>query len=248
MFDTHCHLSETPLAENLSGTLDSARDAGVTRFLSISAGAGDWEKLTTIATTYAAIIPAFGIHPLLIKPESVADLTRLPHYLQSHRYAPVGEVGLDFYDKPDSIQQQRQIEIFTRQIMIAQSENRPLVIHQRKAQDHCLRILRENRFARGGFAHAFSGSLEQAKQWLDVGFVIGVGTVLLKERSRLREVLRYLPQEAWVLESDAPFMRADNHPCVVAEIARTAAAIRSESVAEISAYTTENALRILKGH
>ncbi len=248
MFDTHCHLSEAPFRQNLSEILQMAHQAGISHFLSISASAEDWHRLNTMAEAHAEITPAFGIHPLFISANSDSALQHLTSYLHAHPQAAVGETGLDFYNKPDSIQQQRQIEIFTRHIMIAQSENRPLVIHQRKAQDHCLRILLENRFTRGGFAHAFSGSLEQAKQWLDMGFVIGIGTVLLKERSRLREVLRYLPQEAWVLESDAPFMRAGNHPCVVAEIAHMAAAIRSESAAEISAYTTENALRILKGH
>ncbi|MDO5686593.1 MAG: TatD family hydrolase [Neisseria sp.] len=248
-FDTHCHFNAEAFRIRLPETLQAAYELDVTRFLNISAAHEDWPDLAQIARTYENITPAFGIHPLFLPTSALNIESSLPTLLQAFPYAAIGEIGLDFYHHPDLIEKNRQEEFFARQIAVAHAAQRPIVLHQRKAHEQCLAMLKAYQFTRGGFAHAFSGSLEQAKQWLDMGFVIGVGTVLLHPAARkLPEVLRYLPADGWVLESDAPFMMTGNQPSVVAKIAQTAAAVRGETVAEIARQTTANALRILYGN
>ena len=243
MIDTHCHLTEFPPFV-LPEILANAEQHGVRRLISVSASFDDWQKNQEIAKSYPQVIPAFGIHPLFQKnlPNDWLDI--LCTCLKALPQAIVGEIGLDFYHSKDA----QQILLFAQQLDIAQAFQRPVSIHCVKAHNECILLIKKKNFTQGGFIHGFSGSLQQAEDWIKLGFKIGIGVVLLKQNSRLRSVLPQLPDNAWVMESDSPFMLPENTPAVLLEIHQTAAALTQKSVGEIMAQTQKNTVQLLNAN
>lgn len=244
MIDTHCHLTEFPPFV-LPEILAKAEQCGVRRLISVSASFDDWQKNQEIAKRYPQVIPAFGIHPLFQKnlPNDWLDI--FCTCLKALPQAIVGEIGLDFYHSPNECEKQQQIDLFSQQLAIAQAFCRPVAIHSVKAHNECIALIKKQKFNCGGFVHGFSGSLQQANDWIKLGFKIGIGTVLLKQNSRLRSVLPQLPDNAWVMESDSPFMLPENTPAVLLEIHQTAAQLTHKSADEISTQTQKNTVQLL---
>ena len=151
------------------------------------------------------------------------------------------EIGLDFYHSKDA----QQISLFAQQLDIAQAFCRPVSIHCVKAHNECILLIKKKNFTQGGFIHGFSGSLQQAEDWIKLGFKIGIGTVLLKQNSRLRKILPHIPKTSWVMESDSPFMLPENTPAVLLEIYQTAAALTQQTVAEVVKQSGTNAVCLL---
>ncbi|MBR3424507.1 MAG: TatD family hydrolase, partial [Neisseriaceae bacterium] len=132
------------------------------------------------------------------------------------------------------------------QLHIAQEYHRPISLHCVKAHNECITLIKKHKFNCGGFIHGFSGSLNIALEWIKLGFVIGIGTVLLKTNSTLRKIFAQLPANAWVLESDAPFMLPENTPAVIQQIAHTAAQLSQQSLVSIQQQSTQNTVQFLK--
>lgn len=244
MFDTHCHLSEFTRQPEI---IQAAFDVDISKIITVSANVSDWQKNANIANQYPQnIIPAFGIHPLFIKDMSDDVWNNLFYYVNNISGCLIGEIGLDFYNKPTNEQKQQQIATFEIQINIAKQMNKPIIIHQRKAFNQCITLLKQQKFSNGGFAHEFSGNIEQAKQWLDLGFKLGIGTTLLKENAKIRQVLPLLPNDAWVLESDSPFRLPANSPNILIKLIQTAATILKKDIQEIANTTHNNAIKIIQ--
>ncbi|MBR7002238.1 MAG: TatD family hydrolase [Neisseriaceae bacterium] len=244
MIDTHCHLTEFPPFV-LPEILANAEQCGVRRLISVSASFDDWQKNQEIAKRYPQVIPAFGIHPLFQKnlPNDWLDI--LCTCLKALPQAIVGEIGLDFYHSPNACEKQQQIDLFLQQLAIVQAFSRPVAIHCVKAHNECIALIKKQKFNCGGFVHGFSGSLQQANDWIKLGFKIGIGVVLLKQNSRLRTVLPQLPDNAWVMESDSPFMLPENTPAIISQIAQIAAQLSKKSITQMTQQTTQNAIRCI---
>ena len=245
MIDTHCHLSEFT-ETRLPEIIDNAQKKGIYHLISVSACYEDWAKNQHIAYQYPMVYPAFGIHPLFRQNLPPQWQETLSGCLKILPHALVGEIGLDFYHTPDEIEKQEQINLFNTQIALAQQYQRPLSIHCRKAHNECITLIKKQKFQYGGLIHNFSGSLNLAKQWIDLGFILGIGTILLKENSRLRKILAQLPHTAWALGSDAPFMQSENTPTTICHIALVAAQLLHKTPNEIAQQTNNNALVLLK--
>jgi TatD DNase family protein len=249
LIDTHCHLDVAEFDEDRDRVRKDARHAGVVGIIVPGIDADGWRKLLRLCDDDDALHPALGLHPLFLERHQDRDLDRLERQISETRPVAVGEIGLDFHDK--DADQARQIELCAAQLALARDAQLPVLLHVRKAHDEMLRLLRETPVV-GGTAHAFNGSLQQAHQYLELGFCLGFGGMLTFERSsKLRRLARELPLEAIVLETDAPDLTVASHryernsPAYLPEVLAALAEVREADPAAVAAQTTANARRLL---
>jgi TatD DNase family protein len=246
--DTHIHLD---LLAAPGPLLAEARNAGVGTWVVPGISCEQWPELIAITERYAGVYAAPGIHPQACDRYEKSNLEELRCLLDHPKVVALGEVGLD---RQVEISWQIQEEVFIQMIRLAREMNKPLLIHARRRTDRILELLHRYGAGRvGGIFHGFSGSVETARKIIDMGFVLGVGGVVtFATARRLPEVVRKVPAEALVLETDAPDMAPDPHrgqpnrPAYLSLIAERVAALRSWSLEETARVTTANALRILK--
>lgn len=251
--DTHCHLADAALRENLPHILTAARKVGVKRFIVPATCPQDWQsvaELSEMPSEHGQIRIALGIHPWFSDGIAERDCVRLEAMLARYPQAWVGEIGLDFYDKTQTPQQrERQIQVFSRQLEIAQTLRRRVIIHNLKAAADIAAAVKRTGFTWGGIVHAFSGSIEEAHVLAKLGFKIGIGSLLLNPNARkVRDTLKALNDGDFVLETDSPFMlkKEINTPANILWIAEIAAQIRGVGVADIAAITERNADSLLR--
>lgn len=251
--DTHCHLADAALRENLPHILTAARKVGVKRFIVPATCPQDWQsvaELSEMPSEHGQIRIALGIHPWFSDGIAERDCVRLEAMLARYPQAWVGEIGLDFYDKTQTPpQRERQIQVFVRQLAIAQTRRRRVIIHNLKATADIAAAVKQTGFAQGGIVHAFSGSAEEARVLTKLGFKIGIGSLLLNPNARkVRDTLKALNDGDFVLETDSPFMlkKEINTPANILRIAEIAAQIRGVGVADIAAITERNADSLLR--
>ncbi len=247
LIDTHVHLDR--LDQPLQAVAD-ARGHQVEAFVIPGIYAQDWPKILNAAETIPGVWAAPGIHPVAAGAWDSGLERQLRAAAQHRKTVAIGEVGLDSQvDTPAALQE----ELFRRMIRLAREFDLPLLLHVRRAIDRVLKILREEQADQvGGIFHAFSGSLPVASQALDLGFALGIGGIVtFPEARRLPEVVRQVPAEALVLESDAPdmtphpFRGEANRPALLPLVARELAQLRHWSLEETAAITSANAKRIL---
>ncbi|HFC6764960.1 TPA: TatD family hydrolase [Neisseria meningitidis] len=251
--DTHCHLADSVLRGNLAQVLAEARQAGVWRFIVPATRPQDWQsvaELSEMPSEHGQIRIALGIHPWFSDGIAERDFVRLEMMLARYPQAWVGEIGLDFYDKTQTPpQRERQIQVFVRQLEIAQTLRRRVIIHNLKATADIAAAVKRTGFTWGGIVHAFSGSIEEAHVLAKLGFKIGIGSLLLNPNARkVRDTLKALNDGDFVLETDSPFMlkKEINTPANILWIAEIAAQIRGVGVADIAAITERNADSLLR--
>jgi len=248
IFDTHCHIDVEEFDTDREQVIAHARDLGVTRMLVPAVAAAGWDHLIQVCDRHAGLYPALGLHPVYHAIHRDADLERLAQRVARDRPVAIGEIGLDFFiDAPNP---EEQIRFFEAQLRIAQKYELPVVLHVRKAHDQVLQCLKKVP-VRGGTSHAFNGSLQQARQYMEMGFKLGFGGMLTYERSgKIRRLAQELPLESIVLETDAPDMTVASHhgqrnsPEYLPECLAALAEVRQMSIEEVAAITTRNALEV----
>lgn len=245
LVDTHCHLDVEEFAADRAAVLARARAAGVVAQVIPAIHRAGWPFLLEICRAEPDLYPALGLHPVYLAQHEDADLEALAATVAEAHPVAVGEIGLDWF--VEDLDRARQQVLFERQLAIARDADLPVILHVRRAHDAALATLKRIR-VRGGIAHAYSGSLEQAHQYLDLGFRFGFGGMLTFERStRLRRLARELPLEAIVLETDAPDLTVASHrgernsPEYLPECLAALAEVRGEDLADVAARTTANA-------
>jgi TatD DNase family protein len=248
--DTHCHLDAAKFDGTSSQLISDALTQQVTTIVVPSVVARNFAAVRALTQQHASCAPAYGIHPLYVAQSTTDDLHTLREFLRNAEAVAVGEIGLDFYvANVDAAQQQ----FFLReQLKLAREFDLPVLLHVRKAVDAVLQNLRQNQ-VRGGIAHAFNGSRQQADALIKLGFKLGFGGAMTHSRAlHLRELAATLPLDSIVLETDAPDMLPDflargvaNTPANLHRIAQTLADLRGISLAEIAEATTHNALQVL---
>lgn len=249
MIDTHCHLDLEPLRSSLPLMLREADAAGVRLFVVPGVHPDNWSAIALLAEENPQILPSFGVHPLHAGCLDEQLLGRLRE--RAAHCVAIGETGLDpAYAAPMELQERA----FRDQARIAVSCGKPLLIHCRRAFQRVAQILREERAERvGGIMHAFSGSVEMAREFIRLGFAISIsGTVTWSNAVKPLRLARELPLECLVLETDAPDMTPEpyrgtpNRPAWIAETALRVAKEREIPLAEVSRITTANARRFLR--
>ncbi|MBX7149809.1 TatD family hydrolase [bacterium] len=252
LVDSHCHLSfkDYPLAER-DAVISRAREAGVKTLITIGAGeavAGNEEALA-IAKTDPHIYSTVGIHPhdaSVVTPEIIAHLENLALH---PKVVAIGEIGLDYHyeHSPRDIQRQ----VLANFIKLAQKIKKPIMIHDRDAGDETYEMLKTHGVKPGEvMIHCFTGSMELAKKYLDLGTYLSfTGIVTFKKSDELREVVKITPLNQMLIETDSPYLAPvpfrgkTNEPAYVKYVAQKVAEIKGLSFDEIARETTQNAHR-----
>jgi TatD DNase family protein len=249
LIDTHCHLDVEEFDADRPEVIVRARAAGVTGIVVPAIHAAGWSGLIGLCAAEPDLYPALGLHPVYLDQHRDARLAELERRIAETRPVAVGEIGLDFYLR--ELDRARQQALFEAQLAIARTAGLPVLIHARKSHDQVLATLRRIRVP-GGIAHAFSGSLEQARQYVDLGFLLGFGGMLTFERSRkIRILAQALPIEAIVLETDAPDLTVVSHrgernsPEYLPDVLAALSEVRGEDPAALAEATSRNARELL---
>lgn len=248
LVDSHCHFDDASFDLDRNTAYQRARQAGVAVQILPAVCARLWPKLKGVAAAYPGLYPAYGLHPMYLSEHRPGHVAMLEQWVEQERPVAVGECGLDYFVPAlDPIQQ---ADYFTAQLRIAEARRLPVIIHARRAVDPVIQHLRRYPEVRG-VIHSFSGSEQQARQLLDMGFLLGIGGPLTYPRAqRLRRLIQLLPLAGLLLETDAPDQaglthRGDrNEPAFLPEILATAAQLRNQDPAEIAKVTNQNALNL----
>lgn len=254
LVDTHCHLAAAEFADDRDDVAAAARAAGVSAIVVPAVDVASFSAVHACCARYPGCVAAYGIHPLYVQQASASDLLRLKEWLPrvAAGAAPpvaVGEIGLDLFVADPAID--RQEYFFAEQLKIARESDLPVLLHVRRSVDRVLRQLRRIR-VRGGIAHAFNGSRQQADEFIKLGFKLGFGGAMTYPGStRIRGLAASLPLAAIVLETDAPDMPpewlagARNTPVELPRIADLLAALRGIDRDQLAAATSANAGAVL---
>lgn len=245
MIDTHCHLDASEFDPDRAQVQAAASAAGVHHIIVPGIAVDAFFKQKTIVAACPGAHAAYGIHPLYVATANTDDLGTVRDWITRERPIAVGEIGLDFYIANPDIP--RQTAFFTAQLKLAQEFDLPVILHVRSAIDAVLRELRRIR-VRGGIAHAFNGSRQQADEFLKLGFKLGFGGAATYSGSRrIRQLAATLPAEALVLETDAPDIppswlnRGRNSPAELPRIAAEIAALRDLPASTLITQSDNNA-------
>jgi|SRR6516162_8950364 len=254
--DSHAHLEFAQFDEDRSAMLARARAAGVEMVLAIGSGSSPAERLDA-AIPYAEehdwIYATVGVHPHDANQATEEHFAQLDKWARHPRVIGWGEVGLDYYYDHSPRDLQRQV--FQRQLAQARAAKLPVIIHCREAWDDCLSILEQDWRSSGvgGVFHCFTGTIEQARRGLDMGFLISfAGNVSYPKNQSIREVAREIPLDQMLTETDSPFLAPQgwrgkrNEPAFVVEVARTLANVRDLGTDEVAAATAANFRRLFR--
>lgn len=250
LFDSHCHIDVSEFDADRDTVLSRSRAAGVTRMLVPAIAAATWPNLLNLCAREPGLYPALGLHPIYLDEHRPEHIAALHDCVAQERPRAIGEIGLDYFVQ--TLDRQRQQELFEAQLKIAAEFDLPVILHVRKAHDAVLASLRRITVP-GGIVHAFNGSLPQARLYQSLGFKFGFGGTLTYERSTtIRGLARDLPLESIVLETDAPDMVVANHrgernsPEYLPDCLAALAEVRGESMEHIARQTTHNACEALR--
>jgi TatD DNase family protein len=250
LIDTHCHLDVPEFDEDREQVLATALSEGVDRIVLPGVDQAGWPRIRAACAADSRLLPCYGIHPMLAGEHGSGDVPKLRQMVQQSRPVAIGEIGLDYYEADALRATQR--AMFMTQLRLASEFELPVILHVRKAHDEVIKLLREFP-PLGGIVHAFNGSLEQAKRYADLGFAVGLGGMVTRERStKLRRLAGELPSELIVLETDAPDLSPATHhgernsPAYLPEILHAIASLRNCPPEVLAAETTANAERVLR--
>ncbi len=249
LIDTHSHLDAGEFDADRDAVHQRARAAGVAIQVLPAVTQANFEGVAASCRRYPGCLPAWGLHPVYVPVHRDWHLDDLRRRIEAWRPVAVGEIGLDLF--APGLDFAAQEHFYVEQLKIARDFDLPVLLHCRRANDLILKQLRRFR-VRGGIAHAFNGSDQQAAAFLGLGFRLGFGGAFTWPRaSKLRRLARVLPLDAIVLETDSPDIppewlgRGRNEPAQLARIAEALAELRGVAVDVIAAATSANARHVL---
>lgn len=252
LIDSHLHLDSPEFNEDRSAVLERAKQAGILKVISAGTNLASSESVLTLAAVHPEIYPAVGIHPHEAFQVNEKVLTALHELAKAPQAIAIGEIGLDYYYNFSVPEIQR--TVFRRQIRLAKECNLPLIIHCREAFGDLINILHEEEAGkRGGVIHCFTGNWDSAERLLDMGFYIGItGIVTFKNITNIPEVVKRLPLEKMLVETDAPYLAPyphrgkRNEPSFLIHTVESIAKIKGVPIDEIIKTTTHNTERLFK--
>ncbi len=251
LIDTHCHLDAAEFDADRLDILKAAQEAGMNAIVVPGVERSNFQAVIDLAKLAPQVRFALGIHPMYVESAKPSDLIALAQLLENQSSCvAIGEIGLDYY--VTRANKETQEYFFTEQLKLAQRLDLPVILHVRRAIDDILKHLRKIP-VRGGIAHAFNGSRQQADAFISLGFKLGFGGAITYPRAlKIRELAATLPIEAMVLETDAPDIppvwlgaKGRNSPLELKQIAQNLAELRGENLQQLIDTTGKNALEVL---
>ncbi|WP_393969472.1 metal-dependent hydrolase [Kluyvera intermedia] len=239
--DTHCHFDFPPFSGDEDASLQRAADAGVGKIIIPATEAENFTRVLALAEQFAPLYAAVGLHPIVVERHDDGSLAALEAVLAAKpkKLVAIGEIGLDLYR--DNPQFEHQAFLLDEQLRLAKRYDLPVILHSRRTHDKLAMHLKRHNLPRTGVVHGFSGSLQQAERFIQLGYKIGVGgTISYPRASKTREVMAALPLEALILETDAPdmplngFQGQPNRPERIADVFSNLCSLRSESPEQIA--------------
>lgn len=242
-FDTHFHLLAPEWQQSASELYRQTQSLGIEGLLMPGVRASDWSRLLELAQSFPGVYVAPGLHPVYAEQWNLQVAEQLQSLTQKKHVVAIGEIGLDGVAGPSLEEQET---VFRAQLQIALDANLPVLLHCRKTTGRVLDILRELEVGKkvGGIWHGFSGSVQIAQELAQLGFMIGVGPILLRESAKkLPQAVLELPDEALVLETDAPDMIEG--PEGLVEVTEKLAELKGWTLEKTMQVTGDNARRLL---
>lgn len=248
LVDSHSHLDTSEFDRDRADVIVRARASGVTRQIVPAIDAPGWPKLRDVCAAHPGLLPAYGLHPMFLASHQPAHLLDLRKWIQCERPVAIGECGLDF--QVPGLDPTLQQQYFDGQLALAKEFDLPLIVHARHAVEAVIVAFKRFDGVRG-VVHSFSGSIEQATQLWNLGFMIGLGGPVTYERAnRLRKLAATMPIEYLLLETDSPDQPDAQHrgqrnePARLTNVLQTIAQLRNQDAECIAAATTANAERL----
>ena len=250
MIDSHCHLSQVDYETPVADLIAKAHEEGVEKMLNIACDTNDWSELLGLIKHDPRIYGAIGIHPEYALKNEGEFLEKIPHLFDKNpKLVAIGEIGLDYSEQ--GVPFEKQQALFYQQIQIASNIQKPIVVHSREAEKDTLTILmqanQEGMLKNKGVIHCFTGSLEFAKQVLKLGFYMSIsGIVTFKSAHALREIVKEIPLDRLLIETDCPWLAPEpfrgkiNQPAYVKQTLLKVAELREVSAMELDKITTDN--------
>lgn len=240
IFDSHAHYDDKKFDGIRDELLDSLPRHGVCGIINCGCDTSSSKKALSFAEKYPYIYAAVGVHPENVGGGRVAEIEKLAEH---KKCVAIGEIGLDYYWVSDNKEEQK--KLFEEQLILANKLGLPVIVHDRDAHGDTLELLRKHRPK--GVVHSFSGSPEMAKEILKLGMYIGIGGVItFKNAKKLPEVVEMLPEDRFLLETDAPYLTpvpyrgATNHSAMIYYTAKKIAEIRNTTVEQVLRSARKN--------
>lgn len=249
--DSHAHFCDKRYLEDFATYVKRMEQASVKRVLIITLSLEEYETALALQQQYPFLDIAYGIHPEAVNEINQSDWDIMLDILKQGKIIAIGEIGLDYYWVKDNKELQK--EVFQRQLELSKEFNLPVLIHMRDASQDTYQILKVANLKAGGIMHCYGGSLEMAYQFIDLGFYISTaGVVTFKNAKTIKEVIRNIPLDKILIETDSPFLTPEpfrgkqNEPSYVAYVGEAVAALKELPISEVSSKLFENYQRLFK--
>lgn len=251
LFDSHAHIDDEKFDHDREEVIKRAIESGVTRMINVGADMPSSLRSVELAETYDMIYAAVGVHPHEAEKMLDEDDDILANCVQKPKVVAIGEIGLDYYYdlSPRDVQK----KCFIRQLDLARQMHMPVIIHDRDAHGDTMEILKREGKGITGVVHCFAGSMEMASELIKMGWYIGVdGPVTFKNAAKLPEIMKKVPLERLLIETDSPYLTPvplrgkRNEPAYVKYVAEYVANLRAIEFEEFARITTQNVCELFK--
>ncbi|WP_286269506.1 TatD family hydrolase [Thalassotalea hakodatensis] len=255
--DSHCHLDFQPLNEDPNALFTQCIKANIHRIIVPAVSPKNWQQVLTLkreSRKNLTILPCLGIHPWYLKGLTFQVLEQLAAMIEKHQehLIAIGECGIDGKIAKEQNNLVQQQQFFRQQVLLAKQYHKPLIIHHRRSHNELIEILKQEKPQTGGFLHGFSGSYQQGKTYIDMGFKLGIGGTITYERAeKTRKAVKRFPLDTLVLETDAPAMPLSgeqgqpNSPLNIIKVFEQLCLLRVETPEDIATQLEVNVDKIV---
>lgn len=247
IFDTHAHYDDEQFDVDREEILNSMQAGGIGKIVDAAATVESWDKILELTEKYPYLYGSVGVHPDEVGALNEENFARMEQLLDQEKIVAVGEIGLDYYWDKEGHDLQK--HWFIRQLELARKKQVPVMIHSREAAADTMEIMKEYGQGLKGVIHCYSYSLEMAREYVKMGYYIGVGGVVtFKNSKKLKEVVREIPLESIVLETDCPYLAPTpyrgkrNSSLYLPYVVEAIAEIKKITPEEVIAQTEKNGM------